>query len=170
MRARCFIASLTFFVASSDIAAAQSARDFSHLPIKVGDTIFVTDAATGVAVRGPLTALSPAQLSIDGYAFTPASALTIERAGDPIWGGAAVGFALGAFALYPIVPETLVSQGGRIRINNGLMWGAIGALIDLAHKGRTTIYKGGPDSLGRSVRLVPELGSGRKGLALALAF
>ena len=151
-------------------ASAQRATDFSTLPVKVGETIFVTDAATGVAVSGPLTALSPARLSIDGYAFTPDSALTIERAGDPIWGGAAVGFALGAFALYPVVPETFVSQGGRFRINNGLMWGAIGALIDHAHKGRTTIYNRGSGSLQRSVRLGPDLGPGRKGLAFAFAF
>jgi len=150
--------------------ASAQPQDFSLLRVKVGDTIFVTDAATGVAVSGPLTALSPARLSIDGYAFTPDSALKIERAGDPIWGGAAVGFALGAFALYPVAPETFVSQGGRFRINNGLMWGAIGALIDRAHKGRTTIYNGRPDSPGRSVRLVPDLGSGRKGFAFALAF
>jgi hypothetical protein len=150
--------------------ASAQPKDFSLLRVKVGDTIFVTDAATGVEVSGPLTTLAPARLSIDGYAFTPESAFTIARAGDPIWGGAAVGFALGAFALYPVVPETFVSQGGRFRINNGLMWGAIGALIDRAHKGRTTIYRGGADSPGRSVRLVPELGPGRKGLAFALAF
>jgi hypothetical protein len=150
-------------------AAAQGAADFSTLHLKVGDTIYVTDETTGVQVSGSLRMLSPAQLSIDGYSFAPASHLKIERAGDPIWSGAAVGFSLGALLLYPVVPETFVSTGGRFRINNGLLWGAVGALIDRAHRGRTTVYKG-RSSPGRSARLVPQISSRRKGIALALAF
>ena len=92
------------------------------------------DRTTGVEVSGPIEALTDTRLAIDGYSFTPGPALTIQRRGDSIWNGAAVGFALGALALYPVVPETFVSQGGRFRVNNGLMWGAIGALIDYAHK------------------------------------
>ena len=154
---------------STATAAAQTAPDFSTLRLEVGDTIYVTDTATGVEVSGPVKTLTAAELSINGYAFTPAPGLTIERSGDSIWGGAVVGFSLGAFLLYPVVPETFVSEGGSVRINNGLMWAAIGALIDYAHKGRTTIYRGS-QSAGRSVRLVPEIGPRRKGVALALAF
>jgi hypothetical protein len=72
--------------------------------------------------------------------------------------------------LYPVAPETSVPQGGRFRVNNGLMWGAIGALIDYAHKGRTTVYKGSRRSLPGSARLVPRIDHTRKTVALAFAF
>ncbi len=136
--------------------AAQPAPDFSALRLKVGDTIYVNDAANGVEVSGPLKTLTARELSIDGYTFRPAPGLTIERRGDSIWNGAAWGFSLGALLLYPVVPETFVKQGGSFRINNGLMWGAIGALIDFAHKGRTTIYRGAPNPSRSSRQFVPD--------------
>ena len=73
---------------STATAAAQTAPDFSTLRLKVGDTIYVTDTATGVEVSGPLKTFTAAQLSIDGYVFTPVPGLRIDRPGDPIWDGA----------------------------------------------------------------------------------
>ena len=125
--------------------AAQTTRDFSKLKVKIGDIIYVTDLNTGTSVNGPIGTLSPSELTINGYRFNPRAALKIERRGDPPWEGAAVGFALGAFALFPILPETFVPRGGAVRINNGLFWGCIGALVDRAHKGRTTIYRSPPN-------------------------
>jgi hypothetical protein len=143
-------------VVSTATASAQTAADFSTLRLKLGATIFVTDPETGIEVSGPLTSLTPADLSIDGRVFTPRRGLIVERSGDPIWMGAAIGFAAGAFALFPIIPETFVSQGGRIRINNGLVGGLVGALIDYAHRGRTTVYKGSSNSARRSVQRLAE--------------
>jgi hypothetical protein len=158
-------------IASSPaLAAAQSVPDFSALRVKVGDRLYVTNEETGVEVNGPLEMISGRQLALDGYVFTPGPALTIERSGDSIWDGAAVGFCLGAFLLYPVAPETFVAQGGGFRLNNGLLWGAIGALIDYAHKGRTTIYKGSPHFLPRTARFVPQLDVRRRTVALAVAF
>jgi hypothetical protein len=155
---------------STALAAAQTAPDFSALRVKVGDRLYVTNEETGVEVNGLLEMISGGQLAIDGYVFTPGPALTIKRSGDAVWDGAAIGFSLRALALYPVAPETFVSQGGRFRLNNGLMWGAIGALIDYAHKGRSTIYNGSPHFLPRSARFVPLLDVQRKTVALAVAF
>lgn len=149
---------------------AQGAPDFSALHVKVGDRVYITDATTGVEVNGPLAALTETRLVINGYTFRPGPALTIQRDGDSVWNGAAVGFALGAFALYPVVPETFVSQGGRVRVNNGLMWGAIGALVDYAHRGRTTIYRGSSHVFPGSARFLPQFDRGKKGISLAFAF
>ncbi len=165
---------LVWFTASLPAIAGaqsgQSAPDFSALHAGIGDTVFVTDRSTGVEVSGPIGALTDTRLAINGYSFTPGPVLTIARRGDSIWNGAAVGFALGALALYPVVPETFVPQGGCFRVNNGLMWGAIGALIDYAHEGRTTIYKGSRRFPPGSARLVPRIDHTRKTGALAFAF
>jgi hypothetical protein len=50
------------------------------------------------------------------------------------------------------------------------MWGAIGALIDYAHKGRTTVYKGSRHASRGSAQLVPRIDSKRKTVALAFVF
>ena len=50
----------------------------------------------GVEVGGRLTKISPSELSIDGYTFTPAEAVKIEKSGDPIWNGTAIGDGVGA--------------------------------------------------------------------------
>jgi hypothetical protein len=149
------------------VCFCSAARDFSALHARIGDRVYVTDRTTGVEVSGPIEALTDTRLAINGYSFTPGPALTIQRPGDSIWEGAAVGFALRALVLYPVVPETFVSQGGRFRVNNGLLWGAIGALIDYAHKGRTTIYKGSAHSL---ARFLPRIDPKRRTVALAFAF
>jgi hypothetical protein len=162
---------LVCFTAGLPTAAeAQNAQDFSALRVRVGDKVYVTDGTTGVEVSGPIETLTDTRLAINGYSFTPGTSLTIERRGDSIWDGAAVGFAVGALALYPVVPETFAPKGGGVRINNGLLWGAIGALIDYAHKGRTTVYKGSSHSFSGSARLLPQIEQRRKAVALAFAF
>jgi hypothetical protein len=52
----------------------------------------------------------------------------------------------------------------------GFTYALFGAIIDFAHKGRTTIYRAASASPGKSVRFVPEVGFGRKGVALAIGF
>lgn len=132
---------IILILASAGEAAAQPPPDFSTLKVKAGDTVFVTDTSTGVEVSGRLSALSPSELSIDGYRFEPRPALKIERSGDSVWDGFLVGFGLGAFFIYPLVPEPFGPAGRQIvRVDNGLLWGAVGALIDSQIHGRTTIY------------------------------
>ena len=40
-----------------EVAAAQP--DFSHLKVRIGQTVYVTDLTTGARVTGPLAALAP---------------------------------------------------------------------------------------------------------------
>jgi hypothetical protein len=156
---------------STATATAQTAPDFSTLRLKVGDTIYVTDTATGVEVSGPLKTFAPAQLSIDGYVFTPVPGLRIDRPGDPIWDGALIGFGVGALLGTTVGAEACLHRSEwHCVAEGGLTYALFGAFIDFVHKGRGTIYRGSSGSLGKSVRLVPEVGSGRKGVALAIGF
>src|SRR5437870_102098 len=72
--------------------------DFSHTRLKIGDLAYVTDPDRKVEVSGVLTKLSNDELTIDGYRFHPTPGLKVERGGDTIWDGAAIGFLLGGLA------------------------------------------------------------------------
>jgi hypothetical protein len=168
---RSFIATLMCVVAWSDIAAAQSATDFSHLPIKAGDKIYVTEAATGVEVAGPLKTLTPGELAVDGYTFTPGSTLKIERPGDPLWDGALIGWGVGALLGTTVGAEACLHRSKwHCVAEGGMSYALFGVVIDFVHKGRRTIYKAAPSERGKAVRLVPEIGPDRKALAIAVGF
>lgn len=158
-----------FAIASSPaLVAAQGAADFSALRAGVGDRVYVTDPATGVEVGGRITALTPAALSIDGYTFNPVPGLRIERPGDPIWDGTAIGFGFGALIGITVGAEGCLHQAEwHCVVAGGVTYGLLGAVIDFAHKGRRTIYRGSPP---KTVRLVPGVGRERKSVAVALAF
>jgi hypothetical protein len=132
-------------VAAAPVAEAQQlAPDFTGLPIKPGDTIFVTDLASGVEVGGRLRALSAGALSIDGYEFRPAAGLRIERRGDPIWDGAAYGFGVGVLAGITIGAEACLHRPAwHCVVESGVSYAAVGTLMDWRHKGRTRVYESG---------------------------
>ena len=168
---RSLVCGIGFALASSAaVAAAQTAPDFSALRARVGDQIVVT-SAEGVEIGGRVTKISPSALSIDGYAFTPEEAVKIERPGDSVWNGAAIGYGVGAlFGLTIGAEGCLHGQSWRCMNGGGITYGLLGALIDFAHKGRRTIYKSGSAAPRREVKLVPDIGGERKGVAVALAF
>jgi len=168
---RSLVCGIGFALASSAaVAATQAAPDFSALRAGVGDEIVVT-TAEGVEVGGRVTKISPSALSIDGYAFTPSEAIKIERPGDSIWNGFAIGYGVGAlFGLTIGAEGCLHGQSWRCMNGGGITYGLLGALIDFAHKGRRTIYKSGSAAPRREVKLVPDIGGERKGVAVALAF
>jgi hypothetical protein len=171
MNPRSFIAALICVVASSNIAAAQSAADFSHLPVKVGDKIYVTEAATGVEVSGPVKTIAPGELALNGYAFTPESTLKIERPGDPLWDGALIGWGVGALIGLTIGAEGCLHRSEwHCVVEGGMSYALIGVVIDFAHKGRRTIYKGAPSKREKAVRLLPEISPERKTIAIAVGF
>jgi hypothetical protein len=146
-------------------------RGFAALPLAVGDVVYVTDLRTGVEVSGRVTEITPSTLAIDGYTFQSGMDLKIDRRGHSLWKGAAIGFALGSLVLYPVIPEVVTgSRAGSFRPTNGLLWAGIGALIDRAHAGRTTIYDRSSGGRGSSVRLVPDVSAHRKGAALVVQF
>jgi hypothetical protein len=146
-------------------AQAQPATDFSGLRAAVGDQVYVTDPATGVEVGGRITALTPSRLSIDGYSFAPIEGLKIERPGDPVWDGALIGLGLGS-----LIGAAACGDGRRWSCvkSAGITYGLLGAIIDFAHDGRRTIYRGGAPRT--TMRLVPDIRRERKGIALAVAF
>ena len=149
---------------------ASAQDDFSRLKAKLGQIVYVTDANTGIEVSGPLTSLSPTELSIDGYRFESHSGMKIERRGDSLWNGAAIGFGLGA-----VLAFCGVECGGQrmwvSRLESGLFWAGIGALIDHEHVGRTTIFDRSSDALGRSsTHLVPVIDAHRKAIAVVRQF
>jgi hypothetical protein len=168
---RSFIATLTCVVASSHLIAAQSAADFSRLPIKVGDRIYVTEAATGVEISGPLKTLTSGELALDGYTFTPGSTLKIERPGDPLWDGALIGWGVGALIGATVGAESCLHRSHwHCVAEGGFSYALFGLVIDFAHKGRRTIYKGSPAERGKAVHLVPAIAPDRKTIALAVGF
>jgi hypothetical protein len=50
----------------------------------------------------------------------------------------------------------------------GMAYGLLGAIIDLAHDGRRTIYRGAAPRT--TMRVVPDIRRERKGVGLAVAF
>jgi hypothetical protein len=54
--------------------------------------------------------------------------------------------------------------------SGGIAYGLLGAIIDYAHKGRRTIYRSPSAAPRKAVRVVPDIGPERKGVAVALAF
>jgi hypothetical protein len=168
---RSLVCGIGFALASSAaVSAAQAEPDFSALRARVGDEIVVT-SAEGVEIGGRITKISPSALSIDGYAFTPADAIKIERPGDSLWNGVAIGYGVGALFGATIGAEACLHESTWRCVNSGgIAYGLLGALIDYAHKGRRTIYKSPSAAPRKAMRLVPDIGPERKGVAVALAF
>jgi hypothetical protein len=145
-------------------ASAQS--DFSHLKVRLGDVVYVTEP-TGVVVSGPLTALSPSSLSIDGYDFGVSRVAKIERRGDPIWDGALYGAGVGLLLGSAFNGECAAANGHSCVLPFMIEYSIIGAAIDALHVGRTTIFR---IALPASSRLVPFVTPSAAGVALAFGF
>jgi hypothetical protein len=115
--------------------------DFTHLKAKIGQRLEVTGA--GAKVVGVLTELTPQRVIVGDREFVPGPGLKIEKRGDPLWNGAAYGFAIGA-----VLGPTIGAESCRDApvwhcvVAGGAVWAGIGALIDWAHAGRTTVYLG----------------------------
>ena len=165
------------FLMLASIASAQphvpqvdaTPADFSRLRLKIGDFIYVKDPGKNVEVSGPLKSLSPLELAIDGYRFAPTAALEIERAGDTIWDGAAIGFVLGGLAGITVGAEGCLDRAKMYCfVDGGLAYGALGAFIDWSHKGRTRVFPA-PDRRA-TLRVTPDVRAHRKGAVLAVRF
>ena len=145
--------------------------DFSQLNIELGKIIYVT-RPDGIEISGRLTALAPLTLSIDGYDFHPVPGLTIKRRGDPVWDGAAWGLTSGLFlGMLMASGECGVDWSGAHCIMAGGLWGAaIGTAFDLAHIGRTTVFRARPGRAGRSVQFAPTVSTRLNGLLVRLRF
>ena len=159
---------LVFVLAASGIFVPGSARaqaDFSATTLAAGQAVRVTDPS-GVSVHGVVTDVTPLALRVDGHVFRPEPGLKVERLGDAIWNGAAIGFAVGA-VLGGATDRTgcFSDKGPGCVIKPGLVFGAIAALIDHAIIGRRTVFLGQAPAAG-TVRSHP---SGR-GLFMSFSF
>src|SRR5262245_40190617 len=75
--------------------SARAQTDFSATSLAAGQIVRVTDPS-GASVQGAVTEVLPLTLRIDGHVFRPVAGLKVERLGDSLWNGAAIGFAAGA--------------------------------------------------------------------------
>jgi hypothetical protein len=145
---------------------ARAQSNFSHLKIRLGDVVYVTDPS-GVEISGRLTALSPSSLSIDGYHFAPSTVAALERRGDPIWDGALYGAGAGLLLAAALNRECEAETRRSCVLPFMIEYGLLGAAIDALHVGRTTIFRAG---LPASSRLVPRVTPSAAGVALAFRF
>jgi hypothetical protein len=147
-------------------APVHAQVDFSTLPIRTGDIVYVKEAS-GTEVSGPVVKLSPSSLSIAGQDFTPANTLQIDRRGDSLKNGAWIGAAVLSGWCVAVCGQG-VNNGTELAqaVAGAAGWGALfGALIDWRHKGRTTIFRASP-----SVRLLPSVGPNRRAFSATVSF
>jgi hypothetical protein len=130
------MAMVVLMVVLTPALARAQLTDFSRLKVQVGQEVFITDLLSGQCTQGHVRALSASSLELDGQRFVPAQGMRIRKRGDPIWTGAAIGFGVG-FAV----------RGGqgcattRCGLLAGLVYAALGALLDHGRDGFTTIYE-----------------------------
>lgn len=140
MRKALGIAGIVYLTCAS---GAEAQADFAAVKLKPGDVIYVT-TPSGAELSGRLGRLSPTTLSIDGYDFKPEAGLKVEKRGDPLWDGTAIGLlaglAIGAFtAADECGTEWSLAQCALA----GAGWGSLlGLVIDWQHSGRTLVYSG----------------------------
>jgi hypothetical protein len=122
---------------------SRTQTDFSRVRAKVGDHLYITDPERRVEISGRVTSLSAGEITVDGHRFVPGPGLKIERAGDTVWDGAALGFALGGLAGVTVGAEACLRQPmWHCFVASGIEMGALGAYVDWRHTGRTTVFLG----------------------------
>ena len=164
MRLRILMIVACTFVAAS---GAHAQTDFTAVTLAPGDVVRVTQP-TGEQLTGVVTDLSPTLLTIGGVALKPEPGLRVERSGDSIWNGLGIGFVAGA-VLGASFPRRGCFDGATLGcvVAPGLVFGALGALLDRARVGRTTVFIGKRST---SATLIPLLSSDAKGLMLPAGF
>ena len=155
---------LVFLAAGAGQAAAQT--DFTSLRLAPGDKVFVVDT-NGVEVGGLISSIRRDSLSIGKYEFGLEPGLKIERSGDSLVNGIAIGGGIGLALGF--------SACGRYTscaLSQGIVWGLFGGLLDWAHVGRTTIYRVpvSPTVSQRTLRAAPVITTSGKGVGVSLSF
>ncbi len=138
----------------SGIVAAQAQTSFRDIRLAVGDRVEVTLLSRDT-VKGEVAVVLPGTISVNGRDLSPPEVRRIDRVGDSLWNGAAIGFAVGAVVGQDRQLGCFNSgSSSRIRcaVLPGLAYGAIGMLIDRAREKRNTVFGG------LNVTLVPVVG------------
>jgi hypothetical protein len=139
---------------------ASAQADFTGLPLRIGDVVQVTESS-GDTTTGRLTDMTSSRVVVSAREFAPALGLRIERLGDRVWDGAAMGAGIGSLV-------GLVSAGGECGVDwpgwkcwmAGTMWGGLlGTWIDWARKERVSVYIYKPPAAlsGRTISLPPSV-------------
>lgn len=165
MRTALFASSFSVMFTLS--ALAQPAVSPADLPSRIvsGDTISVLDTMSR-ETRGVLGTLSDTMLTlmVDGklrdISFSEVRRITrIGR--DPLWNGILIGAGVGALA------GASLGHGPGVAVQGAVIYGAIGALIDRARRGRVEVYRA---PAGPAVRVLPIFSPGQQGIRVSLSF
>jgi hypothetical protein len=168
-------------------AAQEPVTSFDQLNtrLKVGDTVWVTDAQ-GREIKGQIRELGPSALTLDSADTRPLEAdavrLVAQRQGRPIGKGALYGLIVGA-AAGVVLGATGVTDcescsnwsSGKNALTTGLALGAVGAglgaVIGAASPGKeVVVYRARGVSGGARLSLTPVLTLGTKGVAVSFSF
>ena len=146
--------------------AAAAQTDFTGLQLKPGKLVRVTESG-GTRVTGVLTRVTQESIEIEGRPFSPSTVTRIERRGDRLWNGLAIGAAAG-LVMAALPNEACFDKSGVECALTGMETGALlGLLVDGLHRGYTTVYRSPGKAL---VRLAPQVDRRRKGVALSMRF
>lgn len=120
---------------------AANGESFERLGLKPGAAVVVTQG--DLSISGQVEQIDATRLVVGSYVFAANAKLTIEKAGDPIWDRAGYGFLFGAIAPHLVEEGCWMRSAWHCSLQTGLTFAVIGALIDLAHRGHTTVHAGG---------------------------
>ena len=156
-------------------ALAQTAHTLSEFKTRVetGDVVYVMDRE-GREVKGPLMAVSDSALVLsilDQQHEVPFDRVArIDRDGDSVWSGFAIGAAVGGVLGLLMVQGCGSNDEGcaEYYVAGVLTYGGIGALIDWAHTGRTHLYSAPLQGGNKTMAIAPILSRNRTGAALAI--
>ena len=163
-----FASNLTVAVCAWLIAmgAAQAQTSFSDVRLSVGDRVQVT-LLSGETIEGNVVAVSPSTIGVGARVLTPPEVRRIDKVGDSLWNGAALGFAIGAVVGQDKQLGCFTSgASSRIRcaLLPGLAHGVVGMLIDRMLETRNTVF-------GNShVTLVPVIGRTYGAMVMRLSY
>ena len=167
--------------------AQEPVKSFDQLNtrLKVGDTVWVTDAQ-GREIKGKIRELGPSALTLDSADTRPLEAeavrLVAQRKGHPVgkgalWGlivGAAAGVVLGATGVTDCESCSNWSSG-KNALTTGLVLGAVGAglgaVIGATRPGKEVVaYRASGASGSARLLLAPVITPRTKGVAVSISF
>jgi|APFre7841882724_1041349.scaffolds.fasta_scaffold109191_1 hypothetical protein len=161
-------------------AAQEPVTSFDQLNtrLKVGDTVWVTDAE-GREIKGRIRGLSATSLLLDAGSapqdLQAARVRTIRiQQSDSLTNGTLIGLAVGAVAgALVMVPEYEGDNGPVIAVVwlGALSGAGVGALIDAARGGKKVLTYQAPGALSSSrLSIAPVITPRTKGVAVAFSF